>query len=180
MRTVLRKLFQYIQFPSRPQGFRRLAFFPAGGHRDGVNIARVCAALELHHRILRPGRGVCFWKAPRTLAELVWAGFARKESLGWWRKQGGELVDVPAHRFAERSDRDRQLRWDDVPGGLIVRGLIEPNDGKPLLKIVTRASTDEELRHFGHPRMPLIEPPLFSAEIPADDPVQDSAQAELF
>ncbi len=140
----------------------------------------MCAALELNSRMLRPGCLVRAWRRDQILAALVWAGFARKESLGWWKKNGGEFVDVPAHRFAERSDRDRQLRWDDVPPGLIVRGLVDPNDGKPLLKIVTRASTEEELVRFEHPRMPLIEPPLFSAEIPADDPAEESVQAEFF
>ena len=87
------------------------------------------------------------------------------------------MVDVPAERFAERSDRDGQLRWDDVLRGYVVRGLIDPNDGKPLLKIVTRASTAEELARFEHPRMPLIEPPLFSAEL--FEEAEDS-QRELF
>ena len=140
----------------------------------------MCAALELNSRIYRPGRWVRCWKADRILTELVWAGFARKESLGWWKKNGGELVDVPAHRFAERSDRDRQLRWDDVPAGLIVRGLIEPNDGKPLLKVVTRASTPEELLRFEHPRMPLIEPALFSTDIPPEESARQDPQGELF
>ena len=140
----------------------------------------MCAALELNSRIYRPGRWVRCWKADRILTELVWAGFARKESLGWWKKNGGELVDVPAHRFAERSDRDRQLRWDDVPARLIVRGLIEPNDGKPLLKVVTRASTPEELLRFEHPRMPLIEPALFSTDIPPEESARQDPQGELF
>ncbi len=146
----------------------------------GLIFCGMCAALEVNTRLLRPGRLVRAWRRDQILAALVWAGFARKESLGWWKRKGGELVDVPAHRFAERSDRGRQLRWDDVPPGLIVRGLVDPNDGKPLLKIVTRASTEEELLRFEHPRMPLLEPPLFSAEIPADDPAERDAQAELF
>ncbi len=87
------------------------------------------------------------------------------------------MVDVPAARFAERSERDRQLRWDDVACGSVVRGLIDPNAGKPLLKIVTRASTPEELVRFEHPRMPLIELPLFSAEWFEEE---DDAQKELF
>jgi len=143
----------------------------------------MCAALELNFRMLRPGRLVRAWRRDRILVSLVWAGFARKESLEWWKRNGGELVDVPAHRFAERSDRDRRLRWDDVPAGLIVRGLIEPNDDKPLLKIVTRASTPEELLRFEHPRMPLIEPALFCAEFPPEDPGDGptvNPQAELF
>jgi len=137
----------------------------------------MCAVLGIKTRIIRPGKPVRLWRAG-VQAEFVWAGFARKETLAWWKKkQNGELVDVPANRFAERSDRDGQLRWDDVPAGLVVRGLIDPNGGKPLLKIVTRASTAEELERFEHPRMPLLEPPLFSAEMlePAEE-----AQGELF
>jgi hypothetical protein len=137
----------------------------------------MCAVLGIKTRVLRPGRPVPLWRAGGQ-GEFVWAGFAKKESLGWWKKtKNAELVDVPALRFAERSDRDGQLRWDDVPGGCVVRGLIEPNDGKPLLKIVTRASTAEEMARFEHPRMPLIEAPLFNAEI-IEPPVD--AQGELF
>ena len=116
------------------------------------------------------------WRATGD-AELIWAGFARKESLGWWKKKSAEMVDVPAVRFAERSERDGQLRWDDVSSGSVVRGLIDPNDGKPLLKIVTRASTAEELERFQHPRMPLVEAPLFSAELFEE---AEDAQIELF
>jgi hypothetical protein len=137
----------------------------------------MCAAFELNSRMIRPGKLVGLWQQTgRT--QLVWAGFARNESARWWKSQGGELVDVPAQRFAERSDRDRKLRWDDVPAGLVIRGVLVPNEGKPLLKIVTRASTEDELQRFEHPRMPLIELPFFSAE-PFDVP-DDSPQAELF
>jgi hypothetical protein len=144
----------------------------------------MCAALGTKNRIIRPGRPVRVWRVGRKQGEFVWAGFARKETIGWWRKKGGEYVDVPAERFAERSDRDRQLRWDDIPPGAVVRGLVDPNDGQPLLKVVTRASTPEELARFEHPRMPLIEAPLFSAELlQEEDPgaaARESAQGELF
>ena len=113
---------------------------------------------------------------------LVWAGFARREVLPWWKKKGGELVDIPADRFAERSDLDRQLRWDDVPAGQVIRGIIDPHDGKPLLRVVTRASTAEEQIRFQHPRMPVLEVPLFNgAPVPlAIDPGRDPVQGELF
>lgn len=141
---------------------------------------RACApALELNQTRIRPSQFVAVWgRGGKT--RYVWAGFARHESLGWWKRKGGELVDVPAERFAERSDRDWQLRWDALPSGVVVRGIIDPHDGEPLLKIVTRASTPEELAHFEHPRMPLAEPPLFSAElIPSPEP-EPPAQGELF
>jgi hypothetical protein len=104
-------------------------------------------------------------------------------------------VDIPAKRFAERSDKDGHLTWDDVPAGQVVRGVIDPNEGKPLLKVVTSASTPEELAKYEHERVPLIEPPLYSAEdtglpfeqpkprAPKAKPVQEapgSAQGELF
>ena len=136
----------------------------------------MCAALALNTTIIRPGKWVPFWRQ-RGHDQLVWAGFARQESLGWWKRAGGELVDVPAHRFAERSDRTRQLAWDDLPPGTVVRGLVDPHDGKPLLKIVTRASSAEEIQRFEHPRMPLLEAPLFSAEL-LDLP--EPVQPELF
>ena len=46
----------------------------------------MCAALEVNTRLLRPGRLVRAWSRGQILAALVWAGFARKESLGWWKK----------------------------------------------------------------------------------------------
>jgi hypothetical protein len=138
----------------------------------------MCAAFELNSRVIRPGRRVGVWRDARA-EQLVWAGFARREVLGWWKKHGGELVDVPAHRFAERSTRDGQFRWDDLPPGFVVRGLVAAPNGTSLLKVVTRASTDDELRRFEHPRMPVIEAPLFSAAaIEVVAPVE--AQGELF
>ncbi len=137
----------------------------------------MCAAFELNSRMLRPGKVVAVWRAPDVEGEFVWAGFARSESLAWWKQKGGELVDVPAERFAERSERDRKLRWDDVPEGLVLRGLIDPHDGAPLLKIVTRAATPEEYSHFEHPRMPVVERPIFRADAIAQ---ARPAQRELF
>ncbi len=137
----------------------------------------MCAALELNSHLLRPGRVVGVWRREGR-CEVVWAGFARHEILNWWRTKGYEPVDVPAHRFAERSQSTRKLAWEIVPSGLVVRGLVEQSDGgTPLLKVVTRAATFEETARFDHPRMPLLEPPLFSAE--AIDLAPD-AQQELF
>lgn len=123
----------------------------------------MCAALELDGKSLRPGGLVCAWTAAGGM-RFVWAGFARKESLGWWKRNGAELVDVPATRFAERSDRTRELNWDEVPSGLVARGIVDKTGATPLLKVVTRQGTAEELARFEHDRMPLLEPPLFSAE----------------
>jgi hypothetical protein len=91
----------------------------------------------------------------------VWAGFARSEILGWWERRGGELLDIPAERFAERNDQTRRLVWDDVPGGLVLRGVMERVEGSPLVRIVTRTATEVEVMRFQHPRMPLLERPLY-------------------
>ena len=141
------------------------------------------AAFEVNGQIIRPGRVVGFWGKDGE-DQLVWAGFARSEILPWWKKKGGELVDIPAERFAERSDLDRQIRWQDLAPGQVIRGIIDPNDGKPVLKAVTRAATQEEQIKFQHPRMPLVELPLFSAKpvILKRDPVSSAGpeQGELF
>ena len=107
-------------------------------------------------------------------------------------------MELPIDRFAERSDLSRKLVWDDVKDGLFLRGLIhklsseDPANppGKPILslvKIITRAATDEEIQHFQHPRMPLIGAPLFGSatdammnQIFTTLSAQDSSQAELF
>jgi hypothetical protein len=135
----------------------------------------MCAALELNSRVLRPGKWVPVWSKLGGL-QLIWAGFARREILRWWEKKGGELVDVPADRFAERSDKTHKLIWDEIPDGQVVRGLVEKSGKTPLLKIVTRASTEEELARFEHPRMPVIEAPLFSAgPVPVESPPDGTA-----
>jgi hypothetical protein len=136
----------------------------------------MCDALAIHGRILRPGKPVGFWRGGAS-DQLVWAGFARIEILPWWIARGAECVDVPAERFAKRSDFDRQWRWEDMPRGQILRGLIDPNQGRPVLRIVNRPSLPDEIARFQQPRMPVVEAPLFSAAPVAfrersDDPKQ--------
>jgi hypothetical protein len=143
----------------------------------------MCAAFELNSRTIRPGRWVGVWRE-RGEDNQIWAGFARREVLGWWKRKGGEFVDIPADRFAERSDLDRQLRWEDIPKGHVIRGVIDPNEGKPLLKVLTRASTQEEQVRYQHGRMPVVEAPLFSAKPvtprPEPEDEEQAQQGELF
>jgi len=138
----------------------------------------MCARYELNKTRKQPGRICDVWNAER-LEQMVWAGFATTEKLDYWTKRrGGKLVDVPAERFAERSQIDGRLIWAEVPDGQVIRGLIDPGEGKPVLKIVTRASSSEELVLFEHPRMPLLESPIYSAQLPPPEP--ESPQGELF
>lgn len=120
----------------------------------------MCATFEIQGRVFRPGMEVVA-RAKEGVVRPVWAGFARSEILGWWQHRGGELLDIPAERFAERSDQTRRLVWDDVPEGLVLRGVMERGEGSPLLRIVTRAATGAEVMRFQHPRMPLLERPFY-------------------
>ena len=127
----------------------------------------MCAAYEYKGVGFRPGREVSA-AGPQGLCRAPWAGFARSEILDWWRSKGGLLLDIPATRFAERSERSGKLIWDDVPEGLVIRGLLDHQTRLPLIKVVTRSSTPAEMEQFQHPRMPLLEGPLFpGVEIPA-------------
>ena len=113
----------------------------------------------------------------------VWAGFARQEIIGWWRNRGSVMLDIPAERFAERSDMTGRFVWESLPGNLVIRGLLDIRGGNSLLKIVTRAAYAEELERFQHPRMPLLEEPLFGIFPPAHsawDTGRGGGQEELF
>jgi hypothetical protein len=144
----------------------------------------MCARLDLNDSQVQPGKAVPVWLEEGRSAWLIWAGFARTESLERWLAMGAQLVDVPAQRFAERSTRTRRLSWEEVPLGMIVRGIVDSNSGKPLLKILTRASNAIEYARFEHPRMPVIALPRVSAErILPPAPMVDQpiiVQRELF
>ncbi len=122
----------------------------------------MCARFELNDTRLTPGRPVGVWIGPGRVGRLVWAGFARRESLAWWKRRGGELVDIPATRYAERSRKTGELVWAAMPDGQVIRGLVDPNDGTPLVKVVTRACDAGEVEFFGHDRICLTEAPNFS------------------
>ena len=129
-----------------------------------ANISPMCARIRIDEMVVKPCERLPVWRAPGRLAHLVWAGFARLDSLGWWEEHGGVLIDVPAHEFAERSRQTGNLIWAGVPAGHVIRGVLDSREGAPILKVVMRPPTDEELARFDHPRMPVLAPPLFSAE----------------
>lgn len=120
----------------------------------------MCATYEFRGRTFRPAREVIA-RSREGIVRPVWAGFARLEILDWWKNKGGVLLDLPAERFAERSSDTGKLVWDDVPAGLVLRGVMERRDTAPIVRIVTRAATPPEALRFGHPRMPLLEDPLY-------------------
>ncbi len=128
------------------------------------SITPMCARLELNDTCYQSGQSVAVWLEEGHAAWLTWAGSVRRESLDRWLAMGAQLVDIPAQKFAERSNRTHGLLWESIPLGMVVRGIVDSMSGKPILKVVTRAATPEEAARFQHPRMPVIEPPRVSAE----------------
>ena len=124
----------------------------------------MCARLELNDCQFQLRETVPVWLEEGRPAWLLWAGFARSESLQRWLTMAAQLVDIPARRFATRSTRTGRIQWHEVPLGLVARGIIDSNSGKPLLKMVTRAADPGEYERFEHSRMPIIELPRVSAE----------------
>ncbi|MFM8764377.1 MAG: hypothetical protein ACKOEZ_06035 [Spartobacteria bacterium] len=105
----------------------------------------------------------------RGPVSAVWAGFARSEILDWWKKQGAEEVELTATSFAERSEKTRQLVWDDVPEGQVISALLDHRENPALLKVVTRPSSEDEQARFEHPRLPLLQKRKFEPVPPAED-----------
>jgi len=134
----------------------------------------MCATFQFRGKTYKPGQEVN-GSGERGVVRHPWAGFARSEILSWWEKKGAILIDLPAGRFAERSEITGKLIWDDVPEGLVIRGLVDIQTTQPLIKVVTRASSPEEVDRFQHPRMPLLEVPLFGAL-----PVEADEEPDLF
>jgi hypothetical protein len=131
----------------------------------------MCAILRNGTRTLKPGTPISA-SGPNGLVKAIWAGFARSEILSWWKRQGSEEVDVPATEFAERSDVTGKLQWDWVPSDCVVGAVLDHRTTTPLLKILTRASTDAELQKYEHTRMPFLLPRRF-AILPAEEPEPD-------
>jgi len=121
----------------------------------------MCATFQLRGKTYKPGSEVT-GSGERGIVRHAWAGFARSEILSWWQKKGAVLIDIPAERFAERSEVTGKLVWDEVAEGFVIRGLVDIQTTQPLIKVVTRASSPEEVDHFQHPRMPLLEVPRFA------------------
>lgn len=147
----------------------------------------MCAAFELNGKASRPGKPILA-RSDSGMIQKVWAGFARSEILNWWRSKGAVELDIFANRFAERSQKSGKLLWGEIPQGQVIRGLVIPQPKptepfkptEPLVKILTRQSTLEELARFEHPRMPVLDSPLYGP-IPSDLlELSASPQGELF
>lgn len=122
----------------------------------------MCATFKNGDRVFKP-RSTVEARGRAGKVSAVWAGFARSEILGWWKRQGAEELDIEATEFAERSDVTGELVWGTVPAGNVLRAVLDVRGNTPLVKVVTRAASDSELAVYGHPRMPVLQPPLHMA-----------------
>ena len=136
----------------------------------------MCATFQFRGKTYKPGSAVS-GSGERGIVRHAWAGFARSEILSWWQKRGAVLIDIPADRFAERSEVTGKLIWDAVADGFVIRGLVDIQTTQPLIKVVTRASSPEEVDRFQHPRMPLLEVPRFATLPPG---VEKGGEPDLF
>ncbi|MFZ4775643.1 MAG: hypothetical protein ACOYM3_09785 [Terrimicrobiaceae bacterium] len=128
----------------------------------------MCTTFQLRGKTYKPGQEIT-GSGECGIIRHAWAGFARSEILSWWQKRGAVLIDIPADRFAERSGVTGKLIWDAVAEGFVIRGLVDIQTIQPLIKVVTRASSPEEVDRFQHPRMPLLEAPRFAALPPGSE-----------
>jgi hypothetical protein len=124
----------------------------------------MCARIRIHDTMVKSCERLPVWLAHGRHGLLVWAGFAQRESVGWWQQNGGVLIDVPAHGFAQQSKTPGDLIWIPVPPGQVIRGIMDPREGVPFVKILIRPATESDHASFEHPRMPVLASPLFSAD----------------
>lgn len=128
----------------------------------------MCSVFKNKNLVLKPGR-LLKGASERGPVSAVWTGFARSEILDWWKQQGAEEVELTATSFAERSEKTRQLVWDNVPEGQVICAVIDNRGNPAQLKVVTRPANEAELTHFEHPRLPLLQKRKFEPVPPAEE-----------
>jgi hypothetical protein len=106
----------------------------------------MCARIKIRGAIYKPGQQVPV-TSPQGQQLLLWDGFARSETLSKWQRW--KPVEIPCEGFAERHDQSRNLVWDEKPT------TIQAISSHPRMRVVTRQASQEELRRFGHKRVPV-------------------------
>lgn len=128
----------------------------------------MCSVFKNKNLVLKPGR-LLNGATQRGPVSAAWTGFARSEILDWWKHQGAEEVELTATSFAERSEKTRQLVWDNVPEGQVICAVLDNRENPAQLKVVTRPANEAELTHFEHPRLPLLQKRKFEPVPPAEE-----------
>lgn len=114
--------------------------------------------------------------------KAVWAGSARGEKRGYWKKQGGIEVIIPKVSRWGEVDRGKE-EWEDLPEGAAIRAILLPvqqdKSGKDyqLTKMITCAAAGDQLGRFQNERAVEVELDGPVDPLPQRDP---PAQGELF
>jgi hypothetical protein len=112
----------------------------------------------------KPGVRFPLHLADGTEVEVIWAGSARHERLGWWLKKPGHQLGQSAEvsEVGIKGEDDGELRWAKTPAGARLFFVIEPEKtGKSgtsyrLAKLVTVAATAGQASCFRDERFALL------------------------
>lgn len=140
--------------------------------------------------VRKPSTPIPFERPDGTRVQAIWASSAQEEKLAWWlREPGNQLIQSEAiSAIALRARDTREILWADAPPGARLIFLLQPPPpGKDyqLAKMVTTASTPDQLATFRHERFSLfgtLAPDGTISRIPPlrPPPPAPPAQRELF
>jgi hypothetical protein len=128
----------------------------------------MCAVYSSQRGLHQRGKPVeAFSETGRSLR--LWRSWAREEKMEYWQRvRKASPAEIVADSFAERDRRTHSLVWAEIPPGLVIRALLVQTDEADLfeptldLLIVTRSADAAECAHFGHDRLPVLAPAVFS------------------
>jgi hypothetical protein len=109
----------------------------------------------------KPAESVALTLADGTKVQGTWAGSAKEERLKWWLNQHeNRLAQTDqVSEVAIQADDDKEMIWSAAPVGarlIFVLELRPPGKNYRLAKMVTTASTLEQVLYFRHERVSLF------------------------
>lgn len=117
------------------------------------------ARMKFNGKLASPGQLITV-KSELKTGQAMWAGATDSKEGEQWKE-----VDIPASSYFEhnrgesRVQRKRVLIEGDVPAGMVISGIGNPQTGEVL--IVTREASDEEKEIYGRDRLPALIPARF-------------------
>jgi hypothetical protein len=117
----------------------------------------MCGEIKFEHRATKLGQPLICVGSLTASSEHIWSGFARRESLEFWRRWNVEKVDLLANFFQEKN-----LDFT-VPTGKIWGLLLHQNvllQGRIIgyqdsVRIITRAAISD-FEKYTHSRWPMV------------------------
>jgi len=119
----------------------------------------MCAKLKFNEHEVILGHQVPVHSAIKLNGFGKWTGFiksdADKRAKGFWFYKGFKsLLDVPASNVTVYSKKRRKVILIDLPADHVVYAVGNRKNGE--IRLLTKKSTEEELKEFGSERIPLI------------------------